>query len=83
MKKKVDFPLVEVEWIDSSSDPGWKEDGSISVIPLTCWSAGYLVHKDKISHVIALSASSTGSRNVCGDTITIPTKCVVKMRKLK
>lgn len=80
-QKKHNFPLVEVEWVDSSSDSGWKS--KVDTRLLTCWSAGYLVHKDKEATVIALNASSTLSANSHGDTMTIPTKVVKRIRKLK
>jgi hypothetical protein len=80
-KKKHQYPIVEVEWVDSSSYPGWQKAPEKE--PITCWTAGYLVHKDKVSLVIALSSSSEESINSFGDTITIPTSVVKKIRKVK
>ena len=80
-KKKQNFPLVEVTWQDSSSDSGWKREVNSEL--LTCWSAGYLVHKDNRSVVVALNTASTGSANSHGDTMVIPRRCVQKIRRLR
>lgn len=80
-QKKKSYPLVEVTWADSSSTTGWQRE--VDTVPLTCWSAGYLVHKDKTSVVVALNASSNLSRNSFGDTIVIPAAVVKNIRKLK
>lgn len=80
-KKKYKFPLVEVQWIDSSSASGWQEE--IQRHALTCWSAGYLLHRDRKTTVVALSCSSAESANGHGDAITIPTVCVQRVRRLK
>jgi hypothetical protein len=72
---------VEVEWIDSTSNPGWQRVAEKE--PITCWTAGYLIHSDKQSIVVALSSSSEESANSFGDTITIPTSVVKKIRKVK
>lgn len=80
-RKKKNYPLVEVEWVDSSSDTGWRREVGTEL--LVCWSAGYLVHRDERSTVVALNCSSQGSVNSCGDTIIIPSVCVQKVRRLK
>lgn len=80
-RKKQNFPLVEISWLDSSSFTGWQSKPESAL--LECWSAGYLVHKDKNSIVIALNCSSKASNNAFGDTMTIPRKVVTKIRRLK
>ena len=72
--------LVEVEWVDSSSTPGWQSE--IQKTPLTCYSAGYLIHKDKKGVVVALNRSPEALKNF-GDTMTIPACCIIKIRNLR
>ncbi len=79
--KKHKYPLVEVSWEDSSSFTGWQQAPERT--PLRCWSAGYLVHRDKRSLVIALNCSSAESSNKFGDTMTIPASVVRSCRKLR
>lgn len=79
--KAKNYPLVEVEWLDASSVQGWQQH--IQQQPLTNWSAGYLIHKDRESVVVALSCSGKQSMNAYGDAITIPAKIVTKIRHLR
>lgn len=80
-RKKCNFPLVEVCWNDSSTDSGWKREVNDKL--LTCWTAGYLVSKSERSVVVALNCASKESANTHGDTMVIPKKCVLKIRKLR
>ena len=69
---------VCVRWFDSATKQGWR-DKDISG-PVEIDSVGWLVHKaDK---VIVLSTSRSASDHFV-DQISIPTKCVRKMTKLK
>lgn len=73
-----------IQWKDSSSSSGWRSAEDINTEPLICESVGFLVKSDKNSTVLALSMANP---DVCsrpiGDTIIIPTKCIVDMRTLK
>ena len=79
--KKHNYPIVEVSWQDSSSDDHWQT--TVDTRILDCWTAGYLVHRDKKVIVIALNCASVHSNNCCGHTMTIPMKVVTKIRRLK
>lgn len=81
IRKKVKYPLVEVAWYDSASQTGWQKTPETSL--LACWTAGYLVHRDKRSVVIALNCSCEHSSNSFGDTMTIPARVVKRVRRLK
>lgn len=81
VQKKVNYPLVEVTWVDSSSTSGWQHE--ISVEPLTCYSAGYLIHRSRKSLVIAQNRGGENCNYRFGDTVTIPASCVKKTRRLK
>ena len=73
--------MVEVSWHDSSSAAGWQKEPETAL--LECWTAGYLVHRDNKSVVVALNCSSERSSSGFGDTMTIPSSCVKKIRKLR
>lgn len=75
------YPLVEVTWIDAVSTMGWRLAPMTE--PTTCWTAGYLVAKNKKSVVVALCAATADAVFPFGDTITIPIGCVKKIRRLK
>lgn len=75
------YPLVEVSWADSSSQTGWQRAPETDV--LDCWTAGYLIHRDRNSIVVALNCSSEHSSNAFGDTMTIPASVVRKVRRLR
>lgn len=82
--RKYKFPLVEVTWVDSSTINGWRSELSLDMkAPLTCWSAGYLLHKDNRSVVVALNVTSVTSANDYGDAIVIPRANVKKIRQLR
>ena len=80
-QKKHKYPLVEITWNDSSSSTGWQSKPETAL--LQCWSAGYLVHRSRQAVVIALNCSSEQSANSFGDTMTIPARCVKRIRRLK
>ena len=74
------MPIVEVEWIDSSSGCStWRfpEDQDVDALP--CKTAGYLLKKDRKSVVIFQSQASSGH---VADSMTIPRSCVKEIRVL-
>ena len=79
--KKHKYPLIEVTWHDSSSTTGWQTKPETEL--LECFTAGYLVHRNKRSIVVALNSSSKNSANSFGDTMTIPASCVKRLRRLR
>ena len=79
--KKQNYHVVEVSWQDSSSDDRWQS--AVDTRILDCWTAGYLVHRDKKVVVIALNCASVHSNNACGHTMTIPMAVVSKITRLK
>ena len=73
-----------IQWRDSSSQTGWRSLESVSTEALVCESVGFLVKSDKESTVLALSMSDPSEcSHPIGDTITIPTKCIIDMRTLR
>lgn len=82
MKQKGIF----VEWIDSSSQSGWRTEQSLkNKIDLKCTSFGYLSHED--DEVVCVSSSRTNisednSRIDFNGTIRIPKKAIIKRRNV-
>jgi hypothetical protein len=77
MSKKQKFSLVEVEWLDSSFNGGWRSHDTYST-PETCRTVGYLTHKDK--DVVNVSMNVSPEQR--GETMAIPKKMVKRIRKL-
>jgi hypothetical protein len=78
------FPLSQmykVEWEDSASDGKWRQPESYrEVNNLQCRSVGFLLTKN--SKMVQLIQSMAENGQVT-DCISIPAKCVKKMRRLK
>jgi hypothetical protein len=73
---------VEVEWMDAAVTGGWKslDDQLKESTPVSCRSAGYLLHRDKHRVVIAQNQDQEGKWS---DTMTIPASTVKRVRHLK
>jgi hypothetical protein len=73
--------LFEVFWEDSVSDGKWRQPESYKEVNnLQCRSVGYLLTKS--SKMVQLIQSMAENGQVT-DCISIPAKCVKKMRRLK
>ena len=75
--------IVEVEWIDSASTGGWRR---ISLFeneadPVSCWSVGYLVKRDRKQTLLLQSHDGTLGKG--NDAISIPSSIVRNVRILK
>lgn len=82
-------PLVLIEWEDSRQPvPSWRFLADVSEPPdaVTCASVGWLIHDTKRVKVLApnMGGLHDGGDSVqaCG-LMSIPTRCVVKITKLK
>ncbi len=86
MKCQKRFPLVMIEWIDSTMRPmGWEflsEMGKFRAA--RCVSVGWLIRDGKKAKSLALNIAATDDNDdgVCGVT-TIPTCCVKKLTVLQ
>ena len=81
--------LVEVDWIDSSSQWGWKNldklRGDCKSRSLLCRTVGYLIadEDDRIALVQSLAWVDEKIPPTSGDSMmTIPRMAIVKIRKL-
>ncbi len=75
--------IVMVEWVDSSSDSGWrkKEDALQDDCHAKCCTAGIVLKEDKDAVTITHSYSlTTGQINA---TISIPRCAITRIRRLK
>ena len=72
--------LVEVKWVDSAFNQGWRlkydSDTSIS----ECKTVGYLIKKNKKQLVIAMNVNDDGGY---GEAMAIPIECVKSIKKVK
>lgn len=68
---------VEVKWIDSATDVGWKAE--INCDPVRITSVGILVRFNEKAITISHSISEYG--RVC-DSITIPRGCIQNIKRL-
>ena len=74
--------IVEVEWVDSTSNDAWMSLGRHSKdTMIKCRSIGYLNRKDKKS-VQILQSKGEGNNSAMG-SLMIPKGCVIRIRKLK
>ena len=86
MTSKSKWPLhkvVEIEWIDSMTNGGWRSIESYKGDPALalCRTAGYLVEKTK-DHITIMQNQSLRSGHV-SDSMSIPMVAVKSIRVLK
>jgi hypothetical protein len=72
--------VVEVEWTDSASTRGWRDDMHEGDGLSTCRSAGYLLSKDRTSVKIVQSQSIHGTQ---AELIAIPRVAVKSITVLR
>jgi len=74
---------VEVEWLDSATQMQWLPLTHYldprRIGPLPCTSVGYLMRHDDEAVVVVQSLAENDS---AADSISIPTACVQKIRRL-
>lgn len=75
--------LVEIEWIDSMTNGGWRSIESYKADPplAICRTAGYLLERSK-DHVTVMQNQSLRSGHV-SDSMSIPMVAVKSIRVLK
>ena len=76
-KKK--FRLVEVTWIDSAFNQGWRLP-KFYVPPAECKTVGYLTHDEKDFINVAMNVNDEGG---WGEAMAIPRVCVRKIRRVR
>ena len=74
--------MVEVEWVDSCIDGGWrmKEAYLTNEGVAQCCSIGYLLRSSRKEVMMVQSQTNSGK---VSDSISIPRSCVKKMRYLE
>lgn len=73
--------LVLIEWLDSHHSPRWTTDPP-STEPLLCRSVGWLTHDGKDAKTLAPHITDEDTPQRAGE-MTIPTRAIVKIRRLK
>ena len=71
-------PIELIHWIDSAGHSGWHKASEQTYEPMTCQTAGFLIHETEISLTLALNiALDDGADFDVGETITIPKVAIV------
>ncbi len=77
-------PIVEVEWVDSCSGPGWRSGSEAKVWideVMTYYVCGYLISKTKKEITVATGFSPRTDRVV--DLFQIPRACIKRFRVIR
>lgn len=64
-----DYPLVWIDWLDSTGGGGWRSIEGLGRAMLECRSVGFLVHEDDESVTVSASLASLGNAD---EPIRIP-----------
>ena len=72
--------LVEVTWMDASSDDDWKDSDDEPVALVTCRTVGWLIRRDDKRLVVVQTITDDDGR---GNEWSIPAGCVKKVRRLE
>lgn len=74
--------VIEVEWVDSTSTPGWDTADVYRAMPMgPLVSVGYVLSQDK--RAIRLMQSMSGAAGHVAGAIAIPMGCVTKIRTIR
>ena len=87
-KREIDkFPLVEIKWLDITSDSAWQdiEDFSKAKLPI-CTTKGHLLTQSKgLTRVFgdyALKDEKTGQIDEIANTTIIPNSVIIEIKKI-
>lgn len=84
-KAALPFPLVLIEWLDAARpDAEWHYlETSSATEAVRCVSVGFLIHDSKEVKALAPNLGEVGTPDMqaCG-IIRIPTRCVLRVKKL-
>ena len=87
-KREIDkYPMVEVHWVDITSDSGWQSIESFKKARLApCVTKGHLVSQSKgltrIFGDYALKNETSGEIDEIGNATLIPNSVISKIKKL-
>lgn len=77
------MPIVEVTWLDSACRGRWDQaDNYRDGEPHQIKSCGYLLHRDKRKVILLQSRTEEPDDSFVSDSITIPTGCVQRIRRI-
>jgi hypothetical protein len=79
-------PLVLIEWEDSTQPVSqWQHSDDIQVAAVRIASVGWLIKDDTKVKALAPNIGGLDSKTSpqCSGVIAIPTRCVIKIRKLE
>ena len=83
----LDYPFVEIKWLDIEGDSGWSDTKSLNKEKLpTCVSKGYLLSQSKgITRTFTdyIETKDKPTFDNIGNTTIIPTSVIQSIRKIK
>ena len=69
------FPLVILEFYDTTHDDGWKNEQGTFTSCAICKAVGWEMYSDKVSRVLVMLRSDEGN---CSERLTIPKGAIIK-----
>jgi hypothetical protein len=87
-KREIDkFPLVEIKWIDITSDSSWQDIENFLKVKLPiCTTKGHLLSQSKgLTRVFgdfALKDEKTGQIDEIANTTIIPNSVIIEIKKI-
>ena len=75
----MNYPLVELEWVDSATLAGWRAVSTEHPV-VSCFTAGYLVSEHDDRYVVAAAIDGEGE---CASVMVIPKVAVTKFTVLR
>ena len=77
---KYPYPVVQVVWLDASTDIGWEDAGESNTEAPEVMTVGFQLHKDEKTIVVA---STSCKERMTNARITIPVGMVKSIKQLK
>mgnify|MGYP003650577071 FL=1 len=83
----LDYPFVEIKWLDIEGDSGWSDTKSLNKEKLpTCVSKGYLLNQSNgITRIFTdyIETKEKPTFDNIGNTTIIPTSVIQSIKKIK
>ena len=75
------LPLVEIEWVDATSDRRWAPEEKAEVEPAIIKNVGWQLKRTK--RYILMTSQRDLSNKECSDRTRIPRGCIKTIRKIE
>jgi len=81
--KQMKQKIYLIDWIDSVSNPGWKNGDGLNPPLAQCQTVGFYVSESEEALTVALNRGETNCYSPYGDLISIPKVAIKRKRILK